>query len=135
MDFFFTIQNSKSSLHPVPACTLAQMPTSQSIFSQNIQQFCLLCTPCTCSMPTWQSSSESLVIMVLLSKLTARFFSMHHSAYAQCPLGRALHRTHSRVSVCNYVSHTQPCLQGIQQPSGLSPELLTLVLVPQHIFV
>jgi hypothetical protein len=34
--------------------------------------------------------SESLVILVLLSELTTEFFSMHHYAYAQCPLGRAL---------------------------------------------
>jgi hypothetical protein len=32
--------------------------------------------------------SESSVILVLL-ELTTEFFSMHHCAYAQCPLGRA----------------------------------------------
>jgi hypothetical protein len=34
--------------------------------------------------------SKSLMILVLLSELTIEFFSMHHYAYAQCPLGRAL---------------------------------------------
>jgi hypothetical protein len=33
---------------------------------------------------------ESLAIIVLLSELTADIFSMHHYAYAQFPLGKAL---------------------------------------------
>jgi hypothetical protein len=52
-DFCLNSQQSSSSA----LCACAQCPPGRA--SQNSQQsFCLLCTPCTCSMPSWQSSTE-----------------------------------------------------------------------------
>jgi hypothetical protein len=40
-------------------------------------------------MPTWQSFSESSVILVFFKLSTEFFFLCAPCAYAQCPLGRA----------------------------------------------
>jgi hypothetical protein len=57
------------------------------------------------------SEQESLDSVLLHSQQSSSALC----AYAQCPLGRALTEL-LRDSVCNCVSHTQPYLQGIQQP-------------------
>jgi hypothetical protein len=107
-------------------CTyaLAQCPYGRDLrilsdyaFFFNSQQSSFLCAPLyTRSMPTWQNSTELLRDSVFCLQTLSRVLpSMHHSTYAQCPLGRALQNPQQN-SVCNYVSLTQPYLQGIQQP-------------------
>jgi hypothetical protein len=49
--------------------------------------------------------SESSVILVL-SELTAEFFSMHPCAYAQCPLGRASQNSSELLSATVSLLHS-----------------------------
>jgi hypothetical protein len=78
--------------------------------------------------------SESLVIMFLLSELTTEFFSMHHYACAQCPLGRALQNSSEILYATLFFSTALPP-EVFNNLIGLSSELLTSVSVPQHVFV
>jgi hypothetical protein len=111
---------------PVPACTLTQRPPGGVSFLRTLSSpGFLLRNLCTRSMPFWQSFSESSAILVFL-KLSTKFFPNATRAYAQCPLGRAPTGP-SASSVCDCVSATQPCLQGVQQPCGFPPELMTSV--------
>jgi hypothetical protein len=82
------------------------MPSWQSIFSQNIQQSCLLfCSLIRLLNAHLVELSESSVILVLL-ELTTEFFSMHHCAYAQCPLGRASQNSLEILSATVFFSHS-----------------------------
>jgi hypothetical protein len=113
VDSSFKFQNSKSSLL---LCLSAQCLNAHlaEYLLQNIQQFCLLCTYAPAQCPLGRAL-RILSDSGSSSELTTEFFSMHHCAYAQCPLGRASQNS-SENSVCNCVSPTQPCLQGVQQP-------------------
>jgi hypothetical protein len=146
VDSSFTTQNSKSSLHSLCLSAHFLDALLAEYLPQNVQQFCpfLLCTMHLlnallaellrilsdsgllnsqqssfsvhslhlCSMPTWQSSTESseiLSLQTLNRVLPPAPVLMLNAHLAE------LYRILSD-SVCNCVSATQPCLQGIQQP-------------------
>jgi hypothetical protein len=46
------------------------------------------------------------VILILLPELTTEFFSMHHCAYAQCPLGRASQNSSELLSATVSLLHS-----------------------------
>jgi hypothetical protein len=77
--------------------------------------------------------SESSVILVLLPELTTEFFSMHHCAYAQCPLGRASQNSSEILSATMSLPHS--LASKVFNNLEVFPELLIPVLVPQHVFV
>jgi hypothetical protein len=109
----FKIHNSKNSLLPVPVWTLTQMPPWKSIFSQNFQWFYPLCTPCTCSMPTWQSPSKYLVILVFLKN--------SQQSFSQCT---TLHMLNSHLAEL----HITPqifCLQLYPSYTTLPPKVFS----------
>jgi hypothetical protein len=88
VDTSFRTQNSKSSLHPCAHLHTFLTPSGRVSSPQNVQQFWVLVHLCACSMPIWQSFSESSVILVFL-ELTTEFLPSAPRACAQCPLGRA----------------------------------------------
>jgi len=59
------------------------------LFHRTLNSFVLLYPVplSTCSMPSWQSFSESSMILVFF-QLSVEFFSNATRAYVQCPLGR-----------------------------------------------
>jgi hypothetical protein len=91
------------------------------------------CAPCTCSMPTWQSFTESSVILILLSELTTEFSLCAPLAPAQCPLGRASQNSSELLSTTVSLLHS--LASKVFSNLEVFPELLIPVLVPQHVFV
>jgi hypothetical protein len=75
-----------------------QESSDDSDFLRTHSRFILLCTPCTSSMPTWQSFTELTTELLSSSEITTMFFSCALLALAQCPLGRALQKSSELLS-------------------------------------
>jgi hypothetical protein len=105
VDSSFNYRTQRVLFSSVPVCTISQCPPGRVSSSQNVQQFCPLVHPMHPLNAHLAELSESSVILVL-SKLTAEFFSMHHCAYAQCPLGRASQNSSELLSATVFFSHS-----------------------------
>jgi hypothetical protein len=108
---------------PVPACTLTQRPPGGVSFLRTLSSPGFL--PCNlCTMPFWQSFSESSVILVFLNSQWGS--SPTNSCYAQCPLGRAPTELKFCLRLC--LSYTALPPEVFSNLTGLPPELLIPVL-------
>jgi hypothetical protein len=89
---------------------------------------------CTCSMPTWQSFTESSVILFSSSNSQQ---SSSNCTLCLCSMPTWQSFTELlRDYVCNCVfSHTALPPEVFSNLKGLPPELLISALVPQHAFV
>jgi hypothetical protein len=121
--FFLCLSAHRLNAH------LAEFPFHRT-FSSSVFY---LCTPCTCSMPTWQSFSESSVILAS-SELTTEFLPQAPLCICSMPTWQSF--TEFTAEFC-----LQLCLSYTALPPRYSttlrssPELLTPVPVPQHVFV
>jgi hypothetical protein len=77
--------------------------------------------------------SESLVILSLLSGLTAEFSLCALLAPAQCPLGRASQNSSELLSTTVSLPHS--LASKVFNNLEVFTELFIPVLVPQHVFV
>jgi hypothetical protein len=86
---FLQLLELKEFSSPVPVCTLTQCPLGRVSSHRTFNSSVPSCAPMHLLNAHLAELSESSVILVLLSGLTAEFLPMHHYTYAQCPLGRA----------------------------------------------
>jgi hypothetical protein len=106
------------------------MPTWQSIFLQNIQQFCpLLCTLMHLLNALLAELSESLVILVLLLNSQQSSSSVHSLHWLNAHLAE-LYRTPQRFLSATVFFSTALPPEVFNNLTGLLPELLISTSVP-----
>jgi hypothetical protein len=126
-------QNSKSSLLSCACLHTYSMPTWQSIFSQNIQQFCPSAHPMHLLNAHLAELSESLVILFFLKNSQQSSSSVHSLHLLNAHLAE-LHRTPQRILSAT-VSLLHSLASKVFNNLEVFTELLIPVLVPQHVFV